>query len=135
MVLSGGMSQLLVDISTKGTAVGRHDGRAGLDVLPTVGNDGVCWTIVRFWAWPIGQGYGHGLIKDVLASADKSGATLLLQAGNRYLAEYFYAPLGFKVQTGEEAAKRPWIERTPGDTVTPTASASLRIVAVSAGPP
>ena len=56
MVLFGGMSQLLVDVSTKGTAVGRQDGRAGLDVLSTVGNDGMCWTIVRFWAWLIGQG-------------------------------------------------------------------------------
>ena len=113
MVLSGGLSQLLVDVSTKGIAVCRRDGRASLDVLPTVGNDGVCWTIVRFWAWPIGQGFGRGLVNDVLAAADESGATLLLQAGNRLLAEYFYAPLGFEIQAGEETAKRPWIECTP----------------------
>ena len=73
-------------------------------------------------AWPTGQGYGRGLIKDVLAAADESGATLLLQAGNRYLAEYFYVPLGFAVQQGEETAKRPWIERTPARAVTPTGS-------------
>ena len=129
MMLSGGLSQLLVDVSTKGIAVRRHDGQAGLDVLPTVCNDGVCWTIVRFWAWPIGQGYGRDLIKDVLAAADESGATLLLQAGNRRLAEYFYAPLGFEVQQGEETAKRPWIERTPAAAATLTGSASRRITA------
>lgn len=129
MVLSGGMSQLLVDASTKGIAVGRHDGRAGLDVLPTVGDDGVCWTIVRFWAWPIGQGFGRGLIEEVLAAADESGATLLLQAGNWCLAEYFYAPLGFEVQQGEEAAKRPWIERAPRAVATVTGSVSSRTAA------
>ena len=132
MVLSGGMSQLLVDVSTKGVAVGRHDGRAGLDVLPTVGTDGACWTIVRFWAWPTGRGYGRGLIKDVLAAADESGATLFLQAGNRRLAEYFYAPLGFEVQQGEETAKRPWIERTPARAVTLTGSVPRRITASTA---
>ncbi|MEY9858539.1 GNAT superfamily N-acetyltransferase [Catenulispora sp. GAS73] len=131
MVLSGGLSQMLVDVSTKGIAVGRRDGHAGLDVLPTVGNDSVCWTIVRFWAWPIGQGYGRSLIKDVLAAADESGATLLLQAGNRRLAEYFYAPLGFEVQQGDETAKRPWIERTPAAAVTLTGSASRRITAAT----
>ena len=129
MVLSGGMSQLLVDASTKGIAVGRRDGRAGLDVLPTVGNDGVCWTIVRFWAWPIGQGFGLDLIKGVLAAADESVTTLLLQAGNRRLAEYFYAPLGFEVQRGERTAKRPWVKRAPAPAVILTASASHRITA------
>lgn len=129
MVLSGGLSQLLVDVSTKGIAVGRHDGHAGLDVLPTVGTDGACWTIVRFWAWPTGRGYGRGLIKDVLAAADESGATLLLQAGNKHLAERYYAPLGFEVQQGEETAKRPWIERTPARAVTLTGSVPRRITA------
>jgi len=132
MVLSGGLSQLLVDVSTKGIAVCRRDGHAGLDVLPTVGNDGVCWTIVRFWAWPTGQGFGRGLINGVLAAADASGATLLLQAGNRHLAEYFYVPLGFEVQLGEGTAKRPWIERTPAAPVTLTGSVSRRITASKA---
>ena len=94
MVLSGGLSQLLA-VSTKGIAVSRRDGRAGLDVLPTVGNDALCWTIVRFWAWSIGQGFGRGLIKDVLVAADESGATLLLQTGNRYLASTVGSVLRF----------------------------------------
>ena len=132
MMLSGGLSQLLIDVSTKGIAVCRRDGHAGLDVLPTVGNDGVCWTIVRFWAWPTGQGFGRGLINGVLAAADASGATLLLQAGNRHLAEYFYVPLGFEVQLGEGTAKRPWIERTPAAPVTLTGSVSRRITASKA---
>jgi len=76
-----------------------------------------------------GQGSGRGLINDVLAAANESGATLLLQAGNRHLADYFYAPLGFEIQPGEDMAKRPWIERTPVAAVAMAGTASRRITA------
>lgn len=75
----------------------------------------------------LGHGFGPGVITDVLAAVDVSGATLLLQAGNRHLAEYFYAPLGFDVQWGEETAKRPWIERAPALAVVLTECASSPI--------
>lgn len=112
-VVAGGLSQLLTDVLTKGIAVSRLDGKAGLDLLPTPSADGPCWTLVRFWAWPTGSGFGRELIQIVLDAADDAGTVLLLQAGNQHLAADFYVPLGFVFQIGEETAKRPWIERAP----------------------
>lgn len=112
-VVTGGPAQLLTDAVTKGIAVGRTDGHAGLDILPTPGDGCPCWTVTRFWAWPRGRGFGLALIREVLDVADATGTVLLLQAGNRWLAAEFYTPLGFVVQAGEETAKRPWIERQP----------------------
>jgi hypothetical protein len=129
MVLTGGMSQLLVDVVSKGIAVGRLDGRAGLDVLPTVGDDRPCWTIVRFWAWPTGHGFGRELIGDVVAAADASGSVLQLQAGNRQLADAFYARLGFAIEPGQESARHPWIERVPMRAETESEAAVLAGVA------
>jgi hypothetical protein len=110
-VITGGAAQLLTDVATKGIAVSRFDGHAGLDILPTPSDGRPCWTVTRFWAWPTGCGFGRTLIQEVLIAADSTGTVLLLQAGNRRLAAEFYGPLGFVVQAGEEKAKRPWIER------------------------
>jgi hypothetical protein len=124
-VISGGPAQLLIDVATKGFAVRRRDGHAGLDILPTPGDGRPCWTVTRFWAWPTGRGYGLALLQGVLDAADSTGTVLLLQAGNRKLAAEFYTPLGFVIQAGEEAAKRPWIERQTGQLLTRSTAAQL----------
>ena len=81
--------------------------------------------MTRFWAWPTGRGYGLALIQEVLNAADSTETLLLLQAGNRKLATGFYAPLGFVIQAGEEAAKRPWIERRAAQPSNRSAEAQL----------
>ncbi|MEY9855104.1 GNAT superfamily N-acetyltransferase [Catenulispora sp. GAS73] len=113
--LLGGYGALVwEERSSKITAVLDTDRRAGLDLRRVTAGDESTWKITSFWAWPTGRGRGLGVIAAVLAAADVTGTTLLLNAANRRLAVRYYGPLGFVVRPGQEAAKRPWLERLPG---------------------
>jgi len=113
--LLGGYGALLwEERSPEVTAVTLVDGHAGLDLRMTTADDRPAWKITSFWAWPTGRGRGLDVITAVLAAADATGTTLLLNAANRRLAADYYAPLGFVVCPGQEQAKRPWIERVSG---------------------
>lgn len=111
----GGYGALLwEERSPKVIAVTLVDGHAGLDLRIAMVGDGPAWMITSFWAWPTGHGRGLDVITAVLAAADATGTTLLLNASNRRLAAEYYAPLGFVVRPGQEQAKRPLIERVSG---------------------
>ncbi|WP_370337500.1 hypothetical protein [Catenulispora sp. MAP5-51] len=113
--LLGGYGALLwEEHSPKVTAILHTSRHAGLDLRIAPADDGPAWVITSFWAWPTGHGRGLDVITAVLAAADATGTTLLLDAANRWLAAEYYAPLGFAVRPGQEQAKRPWIERVPG---------------------
>jgi hypothetical protein len=113
--LLGGYGALLwEERSPKVTAVLHADRHAGLDLRIATASDGRAWTITSFWAWPTGRGRGLDVITAVLAAADATGTTLLLNAANCRLAARYYAPLGFGVRPGQEAAKRPLMVRLPG---------------------
>jgi hypothetical protein len=113
--LLGGYGALLwEERSPKVIAVLHADRHAGLDLHIATAGDGPAWKITSFWAWPTGRGRGRDVITAVVAAADVTGTTLLLNAANRRLAAEYYVPLGFVVRPGQEQAKRPWIERLPG---------------------
>ncbi len=113
--LLGGYGALLwEERSSKVAAVLHADRHAGLDLRIVTAGDEPAWKITSFWAWPTGRGRGLDVITAVLAAADATGTTLLLNAANRRLAAEYYASLGFVVRPGQEQAKRPWIERLPG---------------------
>lgn len=128
--LLGGYGALLwEERSPKVTAVLHADRHAGLDLRIAPADDGPAWVITSFWAWPTGRGRGIDVITAVLAAADATGTTLLLNAANRWLAVEYYAPLGFAVRAGQELAKRPWIERLPGAVHAEAASITRAAVA------
>lgn len=111
----GGYGALLwEERSSKVTAVFHADRRAGLDLRIVTPGDEPIWKITSFWAWPMGRRRGLDVITAVVAAADATGTTLLLNAANRQLAVGYYAPLGFVVRPGQEMSKRPWMERLPG---------------------
>jgi hypothetical protein len=112
--LMGGYGALLwEELSPNVTAVLHTDRHAGLDLRMVSDGDESSWKITSFWAWPTGRGHGRDVLAAVLTAADATGATLVLNAANRWLAAEYYAPLGFVVRPGQEGSRRPWIERRP----------------------
>lgn len=128
--LLGGYGALLwEERSRKVTAVLDADRRAGLDLRKAAADDEPIWKITSFWAWPTGRGRGLDVIVAVVAAADATGTTLLLNAANRRLAAEYYAPLGFVVRSGQEQAKRPLIERVPGVSRAEASSSGVEVSA------
>lgn len=111
--LFGAPVQWLFDQVTRGTAVVNRDGHAGLDVLAVRYDGRPAWLITRYWAWPLGHGHGRVVLSAVLDVADRSGALLVLEAGNPEVAHRIYGPAGFEFQPGQEHKRRPRIVREP----------------------
>lgn len=112
--LIGGYPALLRQGCSSKVITVLHPSRgAGLDLRYVAIGRGPAWKITDFWASPTGHGRGRDVITAVVAAADATGTTLVLNAANRTLATRYYAPLGFVVRSGQEQSKRPWIERPP----------------------
>ena len=67
--------------------------------------------------WPVGRGRAKPFLADLCTIADQESWTLIGRAGDRYLLDRLYTPLGF-VTTDEPNAKRPTIRRDPGSPTT-----------------
>jgi hypothetical protein len=91
------------------------DGRRSGLLLSRVGApDGRAWyEVASYWAWPLGQGCGRWLRREVMAAADEHGVVLVLRAVNRTAAEKVYLPAGFVFLPGEQGAPRPRMMREP----------------------